>query len=126
MKINVLEQHGTRTEQRTRIIPATYDDDGNILTEERTEIYEVEVPVMVSVTRDETAEEEAEIKVQETQQYNNISYEDLVTQFIREKYSLNDELALSRQRDTKAEEFNTYYEYCEECKVKAKEIKGIN
>ena len=126
MKINVLEQHGTRTEQRTRIIPATYDDDGNILTEERTEIYEVEVPVMVSVTRDMTAEEEAEIKVQETQQYNNISYEDLVTQFIREKYSLNDELALSRQRDTKAEEFNTYYEYCEECKVKAKEIKGIN
>ena len=126
MKINVLEQHGTRTEQRTRIIPATYDDDGNILTEERTEIYEVEVPVMVSVTRDVTAEEEAEIKVQETQQYNNISYEDLVTQFIREKYSLNDELALSRQRDTKAEEFNTYYEYCEECKVKAKEIKGIN
>lgn len=126
MKINVLEQHGTRTEQRTRIIPATYDDDGNILTEERTETYEVEVPVMVSVTRDMTAEEEAEIKEQETQQYNDISYEDLVTQFIREKYSLNDELALSRQRDTKAEEFNAYYEYCEECKVKAKEIKGIN
>lgn len=126
MKINVLEQHGTRTEQRTRIIPATYDEDGNILTEERTETYEVEVPVMVSVTRDMTAEEEAEIKVQETQQYNNISYEDLVTQFIREKYSLNDELALSRQRDTKAEEFNAYFEYCEACKMKAKEIKGIN
>lgn len=126
MKINVLEQRGTRTEQRTRIIPATYDDDGNILTEERAEIYEVEVPVMVSVTRDMTAEEEAEIKEQETQQYNNISYEDLVTQFIREKYSLNDELALSRQRATKAEEFNAYFEYCEACKVKAKEIKGIN
>ena len=126
MKINVLEQRGTRTEQRTRIIPATYDEDGNILTEERTETYEVEVPVMVSVTRDMTAEEEAEIKEQETQQYNGISYEDLVTQFIREKYSLNDELALSRQRDTKAEEFNTYYEYCEACKMKAKEIKGIN
>ena len=126
MKINVLEQRGTRTEHRTRIIPATYDENGNILTEERTETYEVEVPVMVSVTRDMTAEEEAEIKEQETQQYNNILYEDLVTQFIREKYSLNDELALSRQRDTKAEEFNAYYAYCEACKVKAKGIKGIN
>ena len=57
MKINVLEQRGTRTEQRARIIPATYDEDGNILTEETTETYEVEVPVMVSVTRDMNAEE---------------------------------------------------------------------
>ena len=62
MKINVLEQHGTRTEQRERIIPAIYDEEGNILTEERTETYTVEVPVMVSVTRDMTPEEEAEMQ----------------------------------------------------------------
>ena len=62
MKINVLEQHGTRTEQRERIIPAVYDEEGNIITEERTETYAVEVPVMVSVTRDMTPEEEAEMQ----------------------------------------------------------------
>lgn len=60
MKINVLEKVGERTEQRTRIIPSTYDDEGNLLTEETTETYEVIVPIMQAVTRDMTAEEEAE------------------------------------------------------------------
>lgn len=60
MKINVLEKIGERTEQRTRIIPATYDDNGELPTEESTEIYEVVVPIMQAVTRDMTAEEEAE------------------------------------------------------------------
>ena len=62
MKINVLEQHGTRTEQRERVIPAIYDDEGNIIAEERAETYTVEVPVMVSVTRDMTPEEEADMQ----------------------------------------------------------------
>jgi hypothetical protein len=44
-----------------------------------------------------------------------------VEQLIRERYSLNQELAIQRQRDTKVDEFNAYYEYCEECKTKAKE-----
>lgn len=49
------------------------------------------------------------------------TYEERVEQLIRECYSLNQELAIQRQRDTKEEEFNTYYEYCEECKLKAKQ-----
>lgn len=49
------------------------------------------------------------------------SYEERVEQLIRERYSLNEELAIQRQRDTKVDEFNAYYEYCEECKQKAKE-----
>ena len=49
------------------------------------------------------------------------TYEERVEQLIREKYSVNQELAIQRQRDTKVEEFNTYYEYCEECKRIAKE-----
>lgn len=48
------------------------------------------------------------------------TYEERVEELIREKYSLNQELAIQRQRETKAEEFNAYYEYCEECKTKAK------
>ena len=48
------------------------------------------------------------------------TYEERVEQLIRERYSLSAELAIQRQRDTKAEEFKEYFEYCEECKVKAK------
>lgn len=50
-----------------------------------------------------------------------ISYEEKVVSLIREKYSLDEELAIQRQRDTKPEEFQAYFEYCEECKQKAKE-----
>lgn len=50
-----------------------------------------------------------------------LTYEKLVEQYIRERYSASDELAILRQRDTKPDEFNAYYEYCEECKQKAKE-----
>ena len=48
------------------------------------------------------------------------TYEERVEQLIRERYSLNQELAIQRQRDTKPSEFDAYVEYCEECKTKAK------
>lgn len=49
------------------------------------------------------------------------TYEERVEQLIRERYSLNQELAIQRQRDTKPSEFDEYFAYCEECKTKAKE-----
>ena len=49
------------------------------------------------------------------------TYEETVVALIREKYSLDEELAIQRQRDSKPEEFSAYFEYCEECKLKAKE-----
>lgn len=52
----------------------------------------------------------------------NYTYEDLVETFIRERYSVSDELALLRQRDVKKEEFDAYFDFCEECKERAKEI----
>jgi hypothetical protein len=54
-----------------------------------------------------------------------IDYETLVVQFIRERYSLNQELAILRQRDEKVDEFNAYNLFVEECKTRAKRIKGI-
>jgi hypothetical protein len=48
------------------------------------------------------------------------SYEDLVVIYIREKYSIDDEIAILRQRDSKPEEFAEYNAYCEECKTQAK------
>lgn len=49
-------------------------------------------------------------------------YESLVSQYIREKYSLNAELAILRQRDSKPIEFQEYNDYAEQCKARAKQI----
>lgn len=52
---------------------------------------------------------------------DKISYEEQVSLLIRQRYSLDEELAIQRQRDTKPEEFNEYFDYCEECKKQVKE-----
>ena len=48
-------------------------------------------------------------------------YPNLVSRLIRERYSVDDEMAILRQRDTKPEEYETYNAFCEECKAKARE-----
>lgn len=48
------------------------------------------------------------------------SYEELVVQKIRERYTIDDELAILRQRDVKQDEFAEYNEYCEQCKSEAR------
>lgn len=65
MRIAEYKQIGTREETRTRVVPATYDDEGNLLTEETTEEYTVEVPVMGMVYRDATPEEIEAMKQEE-------------------------------------------------------------
>lgn len=47
-------------------------------------------------------------------------YEDRVSTLLRQKYSLNQELAILRQRDTKPEEYAEYNAYAEQCKATAK------
>lgn len=49
------------------------------------------------------------------------SYEELVNNKIRERYTLSQELAILRQRDTKPTEYQEYYNYCETCKTQAKD-----
>lgn len=52
-------------------------------------------------------------------------YEDRVVELLRKKYSLNQELAILRQRDEKPEEYQAYSGYAEQCKATAKsEILG--
>ena len=53
------------------------------------------------------------------------AFETLVEEQIRRRYTLNEELAILRQRDSKPEEFAEYNAYCEECKnyVKIQQIK---
>lgn len=48
------------------------------------------------------------------------TYEERVVELIREKYTIDDELAILRQRDTKKAEFEEYFEFCEQCKLIAK------
>ena len=67
MRIAEYKQIGTKEETRTRVVPATYDDEGILLTEETTEEYTVEVPVMGMVYRDATPEEIAEMERQKAE-----------------------------------------------------------
>ena len=50
-----------------------------------------------------------------------VPYEQKVIELIREKYTVDEELAIQRQKETKPNEFEIYFNYCEECKLKAKE-----
>ena len=47
-------------------------------------------------------------------------YEDAVVKMIRQRYSLDQELAILRQRDSKPQEFYEYNNYVELCKAEAK------
>lgn len=57
----------------------------------------------------------------ETTTTGTLSYEARVVELIRIRYSVDDELAILRQRDTKPDEFAEYNDYCEQCKAQAKE-----
>ena len=59
---------------------------------------------------------DAELEKQKQEKYEN-----RVVELLRKKYSLDEELAIQRQRDTKPEEFQEYFEYCEFCKKQIKE-----
>lgn len=52
-------------------------------------------------------------------------YKARVDEMIREKYSLSDELAIIRQKDSKPAEFAEYNAYAESCKASAKLEFGI-
>lgn len=60
-------------------------------------------------------------KTAELRQMQIGSYPSLVESKIRQRYSMSDELAILRQRDSKLEEFSQYNAYCEECKEEARQ-----
>lgn len=49
-------------------------------------------------------------------------YKQKVRELIAEKYKIEDEIALIRQKDTKPNEFAEYDSFVESCKTKAKEL----
>ena len=120
MKINELIQVGTRTEEYEVVIPAEFNETGEEISAERKETRTREVPVMKAVTRDATPEEESAYAEEKKKYFPEKTYEQLVSEYIRRKYSIDDELAILRQKDEKPEEYAAYYAYAEECKEKAK------
>jgi hypothetical protein len=72
------------------------------------------------IYRDMTEEEIAEMQ----KDIPSIPYEQRVVNRIRERYSVDDELAILRQRDSKPEEFAEYNNFVE--MVKAEERGAIN
>lgn len=69
-----------------------------------------------------------EIKLAILNGKESVIYENLIINLIRQKYTIDQELAILRQRDTKPAEFNEYNIYVEQCKANAKalitEVKG--
>lgn len=49
------------------------------------------------------------------------SYEDMVNNKIREKYTSSQEFAILRQKEEKPEEYKAYFDYCEKCKTEIKQ-----
>ena len=96
-------------------------------TVKRTEMKPVEGKEVETeaVTTEETFEVDMKM-IQQTWEYvkqEKPDYGSLSVGYIREQYSINDELALQRQWDNtpaKKQEFNEYNDYCDECKLKAK------
>ncbi len=52
----------------------------------------------------------------------SLSYEERVVNRIREVYSVDDELAILRQRDTKPEEFEKYNSFVEQIKTEERDV----
>jgi hypothetical protein len=68
------------------------------------------------VYRELTAEELAQVEV-----IPQPTFRERVIARVREIYSVDDELAILRQRDTKPEEFAAYNEYVEKIKAEERE-----
>lgn len=89
------------------------------------EIREMQIPepeVIEGDFAEEVTEQPIEDEVVETP---NKTYEQRVVELIRLHYSVDDELAILRQRDTKTEEFVEYNSYCENCKTIARVEFGL-
>lgn len=76
----------------------------------------------IELTPEEITAMQAEAEQAERNYWQSIDYDEAVNAKIRERYDLSNELAILRQRDEKPDEYQAYYDYCEECKafVKAK------
>lgn len=56
----------------------------------------------------------------EKETIKNLEYKSTIDRLIRQRYSISDEIAILRQRDSKPDEYAEYNAYCEQCKAHVK------
>jgi hypothetical protein len=115
-------------QEHTRVIKEAYTEEVTKLNEETNEEYTETVMHEQVIENYKTCSLVAHFKpkVELTESQKQAKYESLVEQYIRQKYSLSQELAILRQRDSKIDEFYAYNLYAEDCKARAKkEIYGV-
>lgn len=78
--------------------------------------------VIREMTAEEVAEMNREKEEREREYWTNTPYEEAVNDEIRKRYSASAEFAILRQRDAKPEEYNEYYNYCEDRKTYVREM----
>lgn len=83
-------------------------------------ILEYNVKTNEITQREMTAEELAQMQEIENLPQPEIPYSEKVVSLIRQRYSLDDELAIHRQREVKPNEWQVYFDYCEWCKNESK------
>ena len=79
--------------------------------------------IVANYTLDETGELPKIVQSWIYEKVEKPDYGELIVGYIRERYSINDELALQRQWDNgpaKKQEFLEYNDYCDECKALAR------
>ena len=80
----------------------------------------IETPAIPAYEENEEIQIYVPYTEEELQKHLEQKYKQTIVSFIREIYSIDDELAIHRKRDEEPEEFNKYYNYVEACKVKAR------
>lgn len=111
-------------EQKTRVVKEAYDEtiefdeNGEPLKKPQTIHHEAVIENYLECT--ELTPHFKTYTEEELAKQKQAKYENLVEKYIREKYSLSNELAILRQANTKYTEFYEYNTYAEECKAKAK------
>ena len=79
----------------------------------------------IELTTEEIASMHAQAEAEERAYWESVDYEEAVDAEIRKRYSVSQEFAILRQQAEKPDEYAEYYAYCEECKVRVKQKKGI-
>lgn len=77
------------------------------------------------MTPEEIAAMEAQAAEQEWQYWTTIDYDNAVDAEIRKRYSISQEFAILRQKYEKLDEYEEYYNYCEECKQYVKDKQAL-
>lgn len=91
-----------------------FSDEGKTLLCKKTGAYVGNCFVLPEWTADDFEE------VDDEPAYSENDYKCKVRELIARRYSIEDELALQRQKETKPEQYAEYDAYCESCKAEAR------